>query len=109
MSLVVKTVSPAGILDGVKGNQLRRDINDIVERGGFDAILINLKDITFMDSSGLSSLVSAQRMVRSANRKLYLCSVNDQVRMVFELTRMDKVFDTFASEEEFNQNIVAKA
>jgi len=106
MSAVVKVVQPTGLLDGVKANQLRRDIGDIVASGA-NIVLINLQDVTFMDSSGLSALVSALKAVRTAGGKLYLCSINDQVKMVFELTRMDRVFETFSSEDEFNQKVLA--
>lgn len=102
MSSDVKVVQPSGILDGIKGNQLRREINDVVENGA-QAVLIDLSDITFMDSSGLSALVSALKTVRTAGGKLSLCGINDQVRMVFELTRMDRVFEIFPNRDEFNQ------
>lgn len=105
--MVVKVVEPTGILDGIQGNQLRREVNDIIETGA-DIVLIDLKNVNFMDSSGLSSLVSAQRIVRSAKGKLYLCSINDQVKMVFELTRMDRVFEIFTSRNEFNSVIVSQ-
>jgi anti-sigma B factor antagonist len=105
MSAVVKVVQPTGLLDGVKANQLRRDIADIVASGA-NIVLINLQDVTFMDSSGLSALVSALKAVRTAGGKLYLCSINDQVKMVFELTRMDRVFETFSSEDEFNKKVL---
>jgi anti-anti-sigma factor len=103
----VKVVQPSGILDGIKANQLRREISDIVASAA-NTVLIDLSDVTFMDSSGLSALVSALKMVRTAGGKLYLCSINDQVRMVFELTRMDRVFETFATRDEFNNAVGEK-
>ena len=106
MSSAVKVVQPSGILDGVRGNQLRRDISDVVASGA-DIVLIDLQDVTFMDSSGLSSLISAQRMVRTAGGKLFICSINDQAKMLFELTKMNRVFEIFADREEFNIKIGA--
>lgn len=104
MSSAVKVVQPSGILDGIKGNQLRRDISDVVASGG-GIVLIDLQNVTFMDSSGLSSLISAQRMMRTAGGKLFLCSINDQTKMLFELTKMDRVFQVFDDREEFNSKI----
>ncbi|MBD1832048.1 STAS domain-containing protein [Cyanobacteria bacterium FACHB-472] len=104
MSSAVKVVQPSGILDGIKGNQLRRDISDVVASGG-GIVLIDLQNVTFMDSSGLSSLISAQRMMRAAGGKLFLCSINDQTKMLFELTKMDRVFQVFDDREEFNSKI----
>ena len=107
MSSVVKVVQPTGILDGIKGNQLRREITDVVA-GGANIVLIDLQDVSFMDSSGLSALVSALKTVRTSGRKLYICSINEQVKMVFDLTRMDRVFETFANQEEFNKAVLPK-
>ncbi|MBD2744790.1 STAS domain-containing protein [Coleofasciculus sp. FACHB-1120] len=106
MSSAVKVVQPSGLLDGMKGNQLRRDISDVVASGA-NIVLIDLQDVTFMDSSGLSSLISAQRMVRTAGGKLFLCSINDQAKMLFELTKMNRVFEMFTDREEFNSQIGA--
>ncbi|AFZ12755.1 anti-sigma-factor antagonist [Crinalium epipsammum PCC 9333] len=102
MSSEVKVVEPTGILDGIRGNKLRQEISDHVEKGA-KIVLIDLKNVTFMDSSGLSALVSALKTVRTGGGKLYLSSINDQVKMVFDLTRMDRVFETFASVDDFNQ------
>jgi len=104
MSSAVKVVQLSGILDGIKGNQLRRDISDVVASGS-GIVLIDLQNVTFMDSSGLSSLISAQRMMRAAGGKLFLCSINDQTKMLFELTKMDRVFEVFEDREQFNSKI----
>ena len=102
MSAEAKVVQPTGILDGIRGNNLRREISDLVAAGA-KTVLIDLQNVTFMDSSGLSALVSALKTVRTGGGKLYLSSINDQVKMVFDLTRMDRVFETFASVDEFNK------
>ena len=100
MSSEIKVIKPIGILDGIRGNQLRKDVGEAVDAGA-TIVLIDLEEVTFMDSSGLSSLVAAQRIVRTSQGKLYLCTINEQVKMVFELTRMDRVFETFANINDF--------
>ncbi len=104
MSSEIKVIKPTGILDGIRGNQLRKDVGEAVD-SGCTIVLIDLEDVNFMDSSGLSSLVAAQRIARTSQGKLYLCSINEQVKMVFELTRMDRVFETFANRNDFNTAI----
>ncbi len=106
MSAFVKILQPSGILDGIRGHELRREINEAVN-AGVDIVLIDLKDIKFMDSSGLGTLVSAMKVVRIADRKLFLCSVNGQIKMLFELTKMDKIFETFVDQDEFKHQILA--
>lgn len=105
MSPVVKVLKPFGILDGTKGHELRREVNDIVAT--VDIVLIDLQDVNFIDSSGLGALVSAVKIVRNAGGKLYVCSINDQVKMLFELTKMDRLFEKFADKEEFDRQVLA--
>lgn len=106
MSPVVKVVQPSGILDGTKAGQFREEISDLV-KSNVDIVLIDFQDVTFMDSSGLGALVLALKTVRAAGGKLFVCSVNEQIKMLFELTSMDRVFDIFPSREEFENAVVS--
>lgn len=103
MRPVVKIVQPSGILDGTKGSQFRQEISNIVEKG--DIVLVDFQDATFMDSSGLGALVLALKTVRAAGAKLVVCSINEQIRMLFELTSMDRVFHIFPNRDEFSKNL----
>ncbi len=104
MSSTVKVVQPSGILDGANTNQLRRDISDVVENGT-DIVLVDFQDVTFINSSGLGALVSTLKLVRSAGSEIFICSLTEQVKMMFELTKMNRVFKTFASRDEIEQKV----
>ena len=106
MSPNVKVIELSGILDGIRGNNLRREVNDVVASGA-DILLIDLKDVKFVDSSGLGALVSAMQTMRNANGKLFVCSISDQVRMLFELTKIDRIFKSFADQDDFNRQVLA--
>jgi anti-anti-sigma factor len=106
MSPVVKVVQPSGILDGTKAGQFRQEISNLVD-SGVDVVLIDFQDVTFMDSSGLGALVLALKTVRAAGGKLFICSVNEQIRMLFELTSMDRVFDIYPNREEFENALLS--
>ncbi|MBD6618095.1 STAS domain-containing protein [Komarekiella sp. 'clone 1'] len=106
MNPKVTVLEPTGILDGIRGNQLRQEVSEVIKNGS-DILLIDLKDVKFVDSSGLGALVSAMQMVRKAESKLFLCSVNDQVKMLFELTKLDRIFQTFTDQDEFNRQVLA--
>jgi anti-sigma B factor antagonist len=106
MSSTVKVIQPSGILDGASANQLRRDINDVVENGA-NIVLVDFQDITFMNSTGLGALVATLRSVRSAGSELFICSLNEQVQMIFQLTKMDRVFKPLANRDEFDQKVIA--
>ena len=107
MTTIVKVFQPSGILDGIKANELRQEISKILQENA-KVILIDFKDVTFMDSSGLGALVLSLKNARSAKANLILCSLNDQIKILFELTSMEKVFDIVSSREDFEQKFLNK-
>lgn len=58
-----------------------------------DAVVIDLREVSFMDSTGLRSLIRARALGRETEWSLKLVRGPDQVHRVLELTRMDDVFD----------------
>ncbi|MEC4885413.1 MAG: STAS domain-containing protein [Scytonema sp. PMC 1070.18] len=105
----VKVVQLNGILDSTQSQEFRQKITDILEKDNHTKIvLVDFQNVTFMDSSGLGALVLAFKTLKSENRKLVICSINEQVRILLELTGIDKVFEVFPSREEFNQVISAQ-
>lgn len=103
---MVKIIQPNGMLDSVGGNRFRREITDLVE-SGVKTVLVDCQNVELMDSSGLGALVMALKTLREAGGRLSLCSMNDQLTMVLELTGMDDVFEVFANQDEFNRAVLA--
>lgn len=63
-------------------------------------VIINLEAVTFIDSMGLATLVKAMKRRREQGYELALCGVQANVRVIFELTRLDKAFQIFDNEAE---------
>ncbi|NJL45399.1 MAG: STAS domain-containing protein [Leptolyngbyaceae cyanobacterium SM2_3_12] len=105
MSSNIRVIAPAGILDSTKAEAFRHTVDQLLDEGA-EVILIDLKDITFIDSSGLGTLVVLLKKVRGLDRKLCICSINDQVRMLFELTSMDRVFEVYDSQQAFEESML---
>lgn len=55
--------------------------------------IIDLKDVTKCDSSGLSVLLLSERLERDKKKKLILKNVNANVRDLMKIARLDRVFD----------------
>ena len=100
MTKIFEVIQPKGILDSVNTNNLRRDILDTID-GEVKVILLDLQDITFMNSSGLGALVATLKAVKAEGAELALCSLSDQVRIIFELSRMERIFQVFEDVKEF--------
>lgn len=69
-------------------------------------VVVNLKEVPFIDSTGLSFLVQGMKRSREQQGDLRLCSLQPAVRMVFELTRLDRVFEIFIEEEDAVQTFL---
>lgn len=63
-------------------------------------IVIDLSGVNFIDSSALATLVQGMKHCRERDGDLHLCTLQQPVRIIFELTRLDKAFDMFSSEAE---------
>jgi len=63
-------------------------------------IVVNLSGVPYMDSSGVASLVKLLSRARKGGAALCLAGLNDRVRSVFEITRLDSVFTICATVEE---------
>lgn len=105
MSFNVQVVQYPEVLDVSRANQFCIEIQHIVE-AGVNIVLIDLKNVKLITSHGLIALVKAFKAVEGAGGRLFICSINEQVRILFELTGLDQVFETFANLEEFNKTII---
>lgn len=63
-------------------------------------LVVNLNAVTFLDSSALGVLVRGMKRCRQMGGDLYLCEIQAPVRLIFELTRLNKAFDIFALEND---------
>ncbi|MHC4443987.1 MAG: STAS domain-containing protein [Planctomycetota bacterium] len=63
-------------------------------------LVINLSGVDYMDSSGVGTLVEVFRRVNAYKGELGLCGMNDRVRSIFEITKLDHFFKIYATEEE---------
>jgi anti-sigma B factor antagonist len=63
-------------------------------------LIINLATVKFIDSSGLASLIKGRNLCRQRQGDLYVCHLQDYVRLTFKETCLDKIFDIFGSEAE---------
>jgi anti-sigma B factor antagonist len=86
-------------LDAHNSDMLKVKIKDTFA-GGAKSVLVDLSEVLFIDSSGLGALVSGFKNAVTYKGDLALIGFQEQVRSMFELTRLNRVFDIYASEKE---------
>jgi anti-sigma B factor antagonist len=81
-------------LDAHNSDELKAELNRLFDSGMKD-LLIDLKEVRFIDSSGLGVLVSGFKNASARQGSLKLSGLQSQVKSMFELTRLHRVFDIF--------------
>ena len=67
-------------------------------------IVINLAKVTYVDSSGLATLVEILKNMRSYGGKMKLSNMSPKIKSLFEITKLEKLFDIASSVEEAISN-----
>jgi anti-sigma B factor antagonist len=73
----------------------RHELKDLIQSAldrGERRLLIDFSRTGYIDSSGLGALVSISKRVREAGGELRLAGLNDDLRSLFELTKLDTLF-----------------
>jgi len=85
----------SGRFDAYQAPTVRRWLSDAELTSS--RIVIDLSEVSFLDSSGLSLLVQQMKACRAAGGDLRLSGLQPPVRLIFELTRLERTFAIFAS------------
>ena len=100
----VAIIKPQGNLNAVNALEFERDLTAALREDRNQILLVNLEKVELLDSSGLMSLVSALKLAQHLDKRLSLCCVSPSIKIIFELTQLDRVFEIFE-----NQNILFSA
>jgi anti-sigma B factor antagonist len=89
---------PVTELDASNAGDFKRDVAPLLEDS--TRVVLDLSRLRFVDSSGLGAFISCLRKVNARGGDLKLCGMSRQVRAVFELVRMHRVFEICGTREE---------
>jgi anti-sigma B factor antagonist len=98
-SAEITVVAPRGDLDLAAAEQMKRTLTDVID-GGSRKVLVDLAMVGYIDSSGMGSLVAAMKHARASGGDLRLCALQDDVRAIFEMTRLIKAITIHGSRTE---------
>ncbi|MBD2608283.1 STAS domain-containing protein [Scytonema hofmannii FACHB-248] len=95
----VIVLTPSGRLDITTAWQFRLKLQECISKLSRH-VVVNLGQVNFIDSSGLTSLVAGMRDADKVKGSFRICNVHPEAKLVFEVTMMDTVFEIFETEEE---------
>jgi anti-sigma B factor antagonist len=81
----------------------RHELKDLVQAAldkGERRLLVDFSKTGYIDSSGLGALVSISKRIREAGGELRLSGLNEDLRSLFELTKLDTLFTILETPEQ---------
>lgn len=99
------TFRPEGFLSAANASEFMERLTVEVKSSVDSTLLVNMEAVDFMDSAGLMALIKAFRLAESLGRRFAICSLAPSVRIMFELTQLDKAFEIFENQDAFQKGI----
>jgi anti-sigma B factor antagonist len=107
-AITLRTVGKVVVAEFTRGElkdereilRLLERIGELVEKREGSNLLLNMEHVTYISSSGLGALVSLMKKAARTGGVLKICCLQDDVREVFKVMRLDRIFEIFPSEDE---------
>jgi anti-sigma B factor antagonist len=106
MDIKERVVDGVSVLDlsgkivlGEGDGQVRERIKDLLSDGQ-KKILLNLGDVTYVDSAGLGALISSYTTTKREGGQLKLVNLTKRIQDLLAITKLITVFDTYDTEQE---------
>ena len=96
----IAVVRPTGELDISGASVVESELDRLADEPGLATVILDLRGLEFMDSSGLRLVVVADMRAREAGRRFALIRGDETVHRVFEITRMSERLDFVEDPEE---------
>jgi anti-sigma B factor antagonist len=90
---------PHNCLDSQAGSLLQQQLAEILP-DRHQLWVIDMGDVDFIDSSGICALVGGLNAARHRGCRLVICNLSATVRLIFEITQLDQLFEIFDNFEQ---------
>ena len=90
----------SGELDQYAAADLKSKIDVEIEASGKKNLIIDLSEVSFMDSSGIGLIIGRYKMLRPLGGSVAVCGANESVRRVIELSGLERLIPYYDTAEE---------
>lgn len=88
------------ILDEANIQIIGSQLFELIDEDGRRKIILDFSMVEYLSSAALGKLIIMEKKAKAAKSKLRLCCIRPDIYEVFELTRLNKVFDIKGTQEE---------
>jgi len=94
-----KIVQVSGEVDLYNVSELKKALFSITD-GKSKSVVVDLKNVNYMDSSGIGALVAGQKKMKAHSGTFALINIHDDVLNILKLATLDKFFKIYESDDE---------
>lgn len=105
LKLEVSVVQPAGHINAANAAEFQAMLMSAVSASQAAGLLVDMGQVESLDSAGLIALVSTLTQAQQLDKRFGLCHLSPSIRIIFELTQLDRVFEIVESRVAFEQAI----
>lgn len=88
------------LVDGAAIDQCYREIAEVLEKTSEPNVLLHFGRVAFLSSAALGMLIRVNKKCKEYKVSLKLCNISPEIRQVFKITSLDKLFDIHADAAE---------
>ncbi|MDO8589215.1 MAG: STAS domain-containing protein [Armatimonadota bacterium] len=103
----VPVIELGGELDAYTCSRLRDTMIEVIENGN-PTVIVSMLKVEYIDSSGLGTLVGGLKRASESNGRIAVVCTSPQIRKVFEITGLVRVFPLYESEQEATNDLKTK-
>ncbi len=105
INLRTAVFEPSGYITAANVEDFQEKLTNFVTHNPNREFLVDMHQVEFIDSAGLVAIVSAFRLAQRLNRKLSVCSLSPSVRIIFELTQLDRALEIYESRQMYEASV----
>ncbi|HIK09498.1 MAG TPA: STAS domain-containing protein [Oscillatoriaceae cyanobacterium M33_DOE_052] len=90
----VTEIRPRGHLNAANAAAFKTQLTETLGATN-GMVVVDMEQVESLDSAGLMALVSGLSLAQRMNRKLILCSVSASIGIIFEITKLERVFEIY--------------
>jgi anti-sigma B factor antagonist len=97
---------PNGYITAANSIEFQEKLTSVVSGSEYSMFLVDMSGVEFLDSAGLMALVTACRLADNLGKSFNICSIPPSVRIIFELTQLDRVLSIYKNRHEFEGSLL---
>jgi anti-sigma B factor antagonist len=94
-----KVVAVSGEIDLYNVSELKKVLFSVTD-GSHKSVVVDMKNVNYMDSSGIGALVAGQKKMKAHTGKFSLMNIHEDVLNILKLATLDKFFQIYDTEDD---------